>query len=1261
MQFIKNGPDVPERLLQAHEDGNVVFFCGAGISYPAGLPGFSDLVKNLYENIGESPDALESLAIKAGQYDTCIGLLESRIAGRRKVVRRSIDTLLTPNLNLRDATTTHDALLTLARSHKDGHTRLITTNFDRLFEEVIIKRDLKVECFQAPLLPIPKNRWDGLVYLHGLLPQPFNEKELERLVLSSGDFGLAYLIERWAARFVSELFQNYTICFVGYSINDPVLRYMMDALAADRLLGESPPEMFAFGSYSQGKKEERATEWKAKNVTPILYREHKRHIYMHKTIRAWAATYKDGVNGKERIVIEYAIARPQASTRQDDFVGRVLWALADPSGLPAKRFAGDKFLDPAPSLEWLDAFDEARYKHEDLHRFGVAPLAKHDAKLAFSLIRRPTPYTHSSLMTLADNDFQDKRWDEIMSRLACWLTRHLNDPKLILWLSKQGAQLHYRLIWLIEQQLEEFSKLEREGNTFAIESILNNSPKAIPSPLMRTLWNLLLTGRIYTPQHRFDLFQWVTWFKSNGLTPTRRMELCKILAPSISLREPIQRNEEAAEPSSEHLRSLVDWELHLCADDVHVALHELDNNLEWYAVLPELLDDFTLLLRNALDLMAELGSANAHSDLSYIAQPSISEHSQNCKFYNWTALIDLTRDAWLSMLAKNPERAFSVVEYWQFIPYPLFRRLALFAAAQESIIPFGQSLKWLLADSGWWLWSNETKREAINLLVALTPHMNTLMLNELEESILNGPPRAMFRDDLGAEDWRKIRDQAIFLRLAKLSATGVVLGEAATIKLNALNIDYPNWQIAKDESDEFSFWMSSDESPQFLTPRRRRELANWLKINQNESYREPDDWPQRCRDNFSVCATALCMLAKEGIWPEDRWRQAIQAWSNASLAPRSWRYLAPLLNSAPDILFETIARAISFWLESVAKNMDRHESVFISFCLRLLALNYPDDNTQDEPVMLAINHPIGNATQALLNWWYRQSLEDSQGIPHELKAIFTGLCDTQVVKYRHARVLLASHIITFFRVDLVWTIEHLLPLFDWQKSQIEARNSWVGFLQSPRLYRPLLLLIKPLLLETVVHYELLGKNGKQYAVFITYAALDRDGIFSTEELQQVYRVLPHDDLIHVVKALARAMEGVKEDQREAYWNNRIMPFWRHIWPKSREIDASTISNDLVRLCIAAGSRFSEALTLVGAWLQPFPYLAYTITLLHKSQLCSQFPSDALTLLNAIVDDQPWPTPDLGNCLKEIKQANSTLTDDPRFMRLEVYWKRHDTK
>jgi NAD-dependent SIR2 family protein deacetylase len=48
MKFIENGPDIPNTLLQAHKEGRVVFFCGAGISYPAGLPGFKKLIDNIY-------------------------------------------------------------------------------------------------------------------------------------------------------------------------------------------------------------------------------------------------------------------------------------------------------------------------------------------------------------------------------------------------------------------------------------------------------------------------------------------------------------------------------------------------------------------------------------------------------------------------------------------------------------------------------------------------------------------------------------------------------------------------------------------------------------------------------------------------------------------------------------------------------------------------------------------------------------------------------------------------------------------------------------------------------------------------------------------------------------------------------------------------------------------------------------------------------------------------------------------------------------
>ena len=59
MQFVSNGPDIPDRLLTSHEEGNVVFFCGAGISYDAGLPGFNGLTKRLYDAVREPAEASE--------------------------------------------------------------------------------------------------------------------------------------------------------------------------------------------------------------------------------------------------------------------------------------------------------------------------------------------------------------------------------------------------------------------------------------------------------------------------------------------------------------------------------------------------------------------------------------------------------------------------------------------------------------------------------------------------------------------------------------------------------------------------------------------------------------------------------------------------------------------------------------------------------------------------------------------------------------------------------------------------------------------------------------------------------------------------------------------------------------------------------------------------------------------------------------------------------------------------------------------------
>lgn len=1268
MQFITDGPDIPDALLHAHEEGSVVFFCGAGISYPAGLPDFKGLVKEIYRLNATVCKDIEREAFVHGQFDATLDLLERRLPGQRLAVRRPLAQALKPKLRRRGATATHEALLQLGRRHepaREGALRLVTTNFDRVFHAAAKRMRQSFEEYAAPMLPIPKiSRWDGLVYLHGLLPaEPDDTAALNRLVVTSGDFGLAYLTERWAARFVSELFRNFDVCFVGYSINDPVLRYMMDALAADRRQGEVTRQAWALADCKPGQEHRKTIEWEAKGVTPILYHvpsgSHD-HSALHKSLQVWAQTYRDGVMGKESIVAEYARTRPSDSTQQDDFVGRMLWAVSDKSGQPAKRFAE---FNPVPSLDWLlEAFSKERFGHSDLVRFNVPPLNKVDAKLRFSLIRRPAPYDRAQMMMLTSGNVAGTEWDDVMFHLARWLTRHLDDPMLILWIVQHGARLHYRWKLLIEEKLDHFASLERDGKTAELNEIRSQAPNAIPGPRMRTLWGLLLSGRVKSSWRSPDLYRWKHRLERDGLNTNLRLELRELLAPQVALKESFRWGDEEGAPANS--RQPVDLELVLAADHVQSIVRELEGD-NWTSTLSQLPEDFQQLLQDALDLLRDLGRAEDRSDQSYLCLPSISAHWQNRGFHDWVSLIELLREAWLALRGNDSDRALKIAHDWFELPYPTFKRLAFFAASQDDRIPPGQWVDWLLTDDTWWLWSSETSREVFRLLVLQGRKLTGDAQKRLEAATLAGPPREMYRNDLESNEWQDLVARAVWFRLAKLDASDLALGASAAARLADLSNDYPQWQLAENESDEFSLWMSGTGDPDYeesrdvdIAPRNRRGLVEWLTKPQPERWPlYEDNWQEICRTRFFHSLCALCDLARDDAWPAERWRQALQVWGEEELLLRSWKYAAPLVQTMPDGVLQEIGHSVTWWIRAVSKSVNQHDEILFNLCRRILALPYEaaarDGDTLDQPVSKAINHPIGHISEALINHWLKRNPNDGDDLPPDIKSIFTEICDLRVDQFRHGRVLLSSRLIALFRVDRNWTEQYLLPIFAWENPG-EAKAVWEGFLWSPRLYQPLQIAIKPQFLESVNHYNDLGDQfRRQFAAFLTYAALNPADGYTQEEFRSVIEALPPEGLKESTETLTQALESAA-DQREEYWRNRVLPFWRNVWPKSRDLATPQIAESLARLVIAARSEFPSALAEMRDWLQPMEYPQHVVHLLHKSDLCTRFPEEALSLLDAIIVDQEPAPRDLGQCLDDIKHASPRLEYDPRYKRLREY-------
>ena len=1251
MQFVKNGPDVPEKLLQAHEEGKVVFFCGAGISFPAGLPGFGGLVWNLYEKMGVTPNAVQEQALKLEQFDTAVSLLEgvNQTNQWRRDVRIAMAELLDPDYSNSKSTATHQALLHLSKivnkETKESKTRLITTNFDRVFHKARELEKLDYPTYQAPLLPVPKNRWDGLVYLHGLLPEKINGTDLDNLVISSGDFGLAYLTERWAARFVSELFRSYTVCFVGYSLNDPVLRYMMDALAADRLLGESPPEMFAFGEFNKGKFESEYQQWKAKNVTPILYKSFRNHYYMHETISKWADTYRDGLGGKEQIVVTTAFSNPSSSDLHNDYARKLAWALSDPTGVPAKTFSQ---LKPSPSLAWLSILDSIELNKDDLSRFRIDQIG-FDKQLTFSLFNRPARSADSPFMALSSYPHVETKWDKIMFSLGKWLTCHLNNPDLVLFVLKRGGRLHPQLHWFINHEIEEQRKSKAQGNNAYFNELKTKGPDAVIGEDMMLIWELLLAGYCGQSGHDISLYSWISKYKYSPLTPTLKSELRSILSPRIQFKKPYSLS---ISESYEGIKKLLDWDINLASSFVHSALETLERSESWKSDIAKLLPDFNSLLLETMELKSMLNEADKYHDYTYIHQPSIKKHDQNKGYDDWTALIELVRDAWLSLLSFDRGSAKNAIFVWWKTPFPLFKRLALFAVAEKDLISIEQINDWLEQDDSRWLWSVTVQRELMQLLPVLVKRLNDQERIRLLNNIINGPKKEWFRDDLSNQEFHRITQREIWLRLEKLRTPGVKFENKIERVYQVISQENPLWQLDKEQKEEFPFWMGNGENYRNVvsSPEDEQELIKWLKEKPDHDRWDEDDWSVRCKNNFDVSKNSLIALEQDGIWIAERWREALQVWTeNKLLSFKAWRHLSEFILNLDESKLVDISWNLSRWFKSNGKALSREQ--YFRYFDKLIALPYEIEEIND-PITSAINHPIGMLTESLFQLWYAENPSDDEGLNTEFKERFEQIILSKRVVDQLGKVIITTNVLSLFRVAPKWTSVLVLPWFNWDGSEL-ATLAWRSYLWSPRLHKALLVTIKDDLLDTANHYIELADHKEQYARFLTYLALQKYDEYRATELANAFKSLPEEALMHVASSLNDSLSN-SGDKFDEYWEHRIKVFLIKTWPKQAMITEQTV-NQLALLCLNTKSYFADAFTILKHSLRQIEDTEYLVRKTLDSKIICSHPYEVLGFLNQLIVDEPrFRAPSkLNECLTKMIEFAPEIVGDERFVRLNT--------
>lgn len=280
--------EVPQPLLDAHRDGGLVVFVGAGVSRPAptSIPTFRRLAELIGLEAGVQVRRLEPLDVYLGRAEAKPYPVHERVV---EIINSGGGTNLL-----------HHAVVGLFRS--PDQVRIVTTNFDRqLWHAASWRWSTGPREYVAPALPFGGDM-RGIVYLHGAAHDSARD-----LVVTDRDFGLAYLTRGHATRFLLDLYAGNTVLFVGYSHSDPILTYLARGLA---------PGVGRRYALSHPRDRER---WQSLSVNPIEMpsgRGVRRHLALARGLRSWGEYHAMGFAEHQHRLREIVQLGPRSPDRE---------------------------------------------------------------------------------------------------------------------------------------------------------------------------------------------------------------------------------------------------------------------------------------------------------------------------------------------------------------------------------------------------------------------------------------------------------------------------------------------------------------------------------------------------------------------------------------------------------------------------------------------------------------------------------------------------------------------------------------------------------------------------------------------------------------------------------------------------------------------------------------------------------------------------------------------------------------------------------
>ena len=1223
MHIVRNGIDVPDELVRAHEEGKVVFFCGAGISYESNLPNVEDLTKTIFSKVGERFNAAEKGAATYKRWDAVLGSLENRIADRSQV-RRKLREALIPDASKANSVATHEAILELATTKgENARLQLVTTNFDRLFESLIDSEWSWAQKYSAPLLPTPrKGLWNGIVYLHGLLLERYDSVSLANLVVTSGDYGRAYLSEAWAARFVAELLRNYVVCFVGYSLGDQTVRYLMDAVDVYNRIGDKTEKVYMFTDSSEPDVMDQN-----KCLVRIVYDGNAnggKHAILHQTLQAWAKRYKAGIDGKYELIREFAKINP-ADIPDDGYVDQMLWALSDDDG-NSRALRYFVSLEKCPNFGWLDIFEKRGF--------------------------------------LDDTIFSRNENDGRGVLLGCWLLRMMQYSEVVLWVIKNQQKIIPPF----------FEMVKNRCNRGVVQ---NGNDELRLDAFSKRLWRLVVAKKIGAKNGRNLLagLEVEHWIADGAMDCLKLERLYEILKPTmkISASYGIFKKDKdglAAGALRETIRSEIGYDG--CEEEylIKTVWEKLNGRLL------EIVFTASDALEEALDEWSYLHGGVIEEIKLAMDIPSIEDHWQNTGgMRSMPHLAAIIRDGWSELLAKDRERAQRLALHWLHSKHLTMKRFGLYAAKVADVVAADVWVGALTEWCGYILWSSTVKREVMRLIFEKASSLTCAQIETLTDAIVKGfPPCKVMTLAQRSDDAAGIMDHAKFVRLAKLKSAVGTLPAKGENEISRIHIKHPEWVVAEDESDEFVSWGTWTGDPteelrrhNIEVPRNVGLLTTWLREDSARDWfvkrYERDDFEKVCVENRDAVIRAFDNLADAGVWNIGRMSAALDEWTSSEAVQDAAAFLLRVFPKMPKETFGFVVNKVASWCEDVVKRSTITSEDLLSVGRMVLDADYERDRKdlrfgeKDDLVSIAINHPVGRMVAVLLEKCFPSTIHKDEGIAETFRTLFEVVAQSLQESAVNGRLILASRAIALYYADEEWTRKYILPHSSW-KNENEAAAFWQGFLWQRSMHLPLLRDIKAEFLDTLNHYDRLSSSGHSYiSLFVSLALLGRDD-FSDSEIENVIRRMTSPQLEDAARVIEDHMNHVRKSggDVDGVWRERCMPIVRDMWPKDYDKLTAVIQDRLSLALLNTDNVLADGLSEM--WFirtrlcSENRDCSWFLSRCSENENLERHPEACLEILNNRITTVPmWEADNLGKCLERLKGADGEIVRDPRYIRL----------